>query len=71
MASAPLAWDPRETMTVALSPSAASQKYSKEENFMATSASRGAEVMRTTAPIRPPMAENTTSTPRTISALPC
>ena len=58
-------------MTVAESPSAASQKYSKEVNVRATSAKSGAEVIRTTAPIRPPMADVITSTPRTSSAFPC
>src|SRR4030043_2464889 len=58
-------------MTVALRPMAASQKYSKVVNLKAISASRGAEVMRMMAPINPPMAEKTTSTPKTNSPLPC
>ena len=71
MAMAPFACEPAETMTVALSPRAASQKYSKVENFMATSAKSGAEVISTTAPIKPPIAEKSMSVPRTNCAFPC
>jgi len=58
-------------MTVALSPMAASQKYSKVEKFRATSARSGAEVIKTTAPNNPPIVEQTRPVPRTISAFPC
>ena len=40
-----------------------SQKYSNELNWIATSASSGAEVISTIVPKRPPIAENTTPAP--------
>jgi len=58
-------------ITVALRPSEASQKYSKEVNRSATSARSGAALIRMTAPISPPIAEVTRSTPSTSSPFPC
>ena len=54
MDRAPLTWEPAETITVALKPMAASQKYSKVVKVMAKSARIGADVMRMTAPSKPP-----------------
>ncbi len=66
----PLINDPLVTKTAQLRPIQASQKYSKEVNFMATSASMGANKIRMIAPMRPPMAATVTSTPSTKLAFP-
>ena len=45
-------------------PSAASQKYSKDEKLIANSASAGAATIRITTPNSPPATEKTRLTPR-------
>ncbi len=52
-------------------PSITSQKYSKELNFSAISASAGAATISTSVPKMPPSTENTSPEPSATSALPC
>ena len=60
-----------EAMKIAqVSPSRTSQKYSKELKLSATSASKGAAVTSTMVPKMPPITENTSPAPSTISACP-
>ena len=56
--------------TAQVSPSNTSQKYSKELNFRANSASAGAASINTAVPNRPPIAENTSPAPSAVSAWP-
>ncbi len=51
-------------------PSITSQKYSKELNFSATSASAGAATISTSTPKMPPSTENTSPAPSAVSAWP-
>ena len=52
-------------------PSTTSQKYSKDENFSATSASTGEAVISTSVPKMPPREEKTSDAPSAASGLPC
>jgi hypothetical protein len=56
--------------TAQVSPRQTSQKYSKELNRIATSASAGADVASTSVPKTPPIAEKTTPAPSASSAWP-
>ena len=51
-------------------PRITSQKYSKEENLSAISASAGAATISTAVPNRPPITENTSPAPSAISPWP-
>ena len=53
--------------TAQLSPSSTSQKYSKELNLIATSASAGAATISTAVPNSPPMQEKTRPMPSAVS----
>ena len=56
--------------TAQVSPSRTSQKYSKELNFSANSASAGAARISTPVPKSPPSAEKTSPAPSAVSARP-
>ena len=56
--------------TAQVRPRSTSQKYSKELNFSANSASVGAARIRTAVPNSPPMAEKTRPAPSAVSAWP-
>ncbi len=66
----PFRVEPVEITTAQESPRQASQKYSKDENWIATSASARAVTASTSEPSRPPIAEHTRPVPSASSALP-
>ena len=66
----PLRVDPVDTITAQDNPRQASQKYSYDENFIANSASTGADKASTIDPMTPPMTAHTKLVPSASSALP-
>ncbi len=62
--------EPGETKIAQERPSTTSQKYSKDENFSAISASAGDAVTSTRVPKSPPSEEKTSTAPRASSERP-
>ena len=62
--------DERATIVAHISPSKASQKYSKVENLKAISASAGARATSDSVPMMPPIAENHRQMPKRQFGLP-